>query len=185
MAIPGRTVCSPVRTGQKEISAAPDPYNLAKQVGMRQPPGPLRRSGPEPAGTSGRESALADTTGEPRTSGPDRTVRRIPPRQTNATAPEHDGGPLTPGGQAAPLRVRRPAGPGRQADTPSAGQADTFLLHRPSSEAGIRGRAEQPPVTVPVPAPQLIVMLPPRPPTARLAFWERRHLSRLWSRPLR
>lgn len=188
MAIPGRTVRPPVSTGPEQIDVGPDPSSLARQVNTGQPPGPLRRSGPEPAGISGRESAVADSSGELSTPGPGRagrTVRRIPPRQMSAAAPEEDAGALILGGQATALRVRHPAGPGRQADIQPAGQADNFLPRRPASEAGSRGRAEPPPAPVPVPAPQLIVMLPPRPPAARPAFWERRHLSRLWSRPLR
>jgi hypothetical protein len=185
MQIPGRTTRSPVRTGSEEVGAGPDPSGLTRQVSMRQPLGPLRRSGAEPAGTTGRESATTDSSGDLSTPGPGRTVRRIPPHHMSTTAPNHDGGALIPGGQATPLRVRQPAGLGRLADILPVGQADTFPLRRPASEAGIRSRAEQPPPPAPVAAPQLIVMLTPRTPTARPAFWERRHLGRLWSRPLR
>jgi hypothetical protein len=179
--IPGRTVRSSVVTGSEVVGAGPDPSGLTSQASKRQSAGPLRRSG--------RESAMTDSSGDRSPPDPGLTVRRIPPRRLDATVPKHDGETVISGGQATQLRVQRPAGPGRQADIVSVDQANTPPPRRPAPGASTRSRMEQPsatpPATAPVLAPQVIVMLPPRTPTAPPAFWERRHLGRLWSRPLR
>jgi hypothetical protein len=187
--IPGRTVRSSVMTGSEEAGARPDPSGLTSTVSKRQSAGPLRRSGAEPAELTGREPATTASSGDRSAPDPGLTVRRIPPHHPGATARQHDGGTVIPHGQATPLRVQGPAGPGRQADIVPVGRPDTTPPLRPAPDAGSRSRTEQPsatpPATAPTSAPQLIVMLPPRTPTAPPAFWERRHLGRLWSRPLR
>jgi hypothetical protein len=183
--IPGRTVRSSVMTGSEEAGAWPVLSGPARQVTKRQPGGPLRRAAAEPAGITGREPTTTDSSGDRSPPDPGLMVRRIPPRHLDATARKHDGGTVIPGGQAAPLRGQRPASPGRQADIVPAGQANTPPPRRPAPEAGNPSRVEQPSAPPPAAAPQVIVMLPPRTATAPPAFWERRRLSRLWSRPLR
>ncbi|MGD0603386.1 MAG: hypothetical protein ABSA53_07270 [Streptosporangiaceae bacterium] len=193
--IPGRTVRSSVMTGSEEAGAWPAPSGLTRPVSTRPPGGPLRRSAAEPTGITGREPAATESSGAHSLPDRDRTVARIPPPPLGATARKRDGGTVIPGGQATPLRVQRPAGPGRQTASGPAGQADTPPPRRPAPAAGHPSRVEQPPATppaaipvaapAPAPAPQLVVMLPPRTPTAPAAFWERRRLGRLWSRPLR
>ena len=190
--IPGRTVRSSLMTGSGEAGARPDPSGLAGHVSQGRPDGPPRRSGGEPAGITGREQAVTYGSGEGGGPGLSPAVRRIPPRPQGASAREHGGGdPVIPGRQAAPGRVQRPTGPGRQAGIGPAREAET-LPRRPAPQAGIRSQAEQPPApppaVPPVPAPQVIIAPPSRTPRSRTpprAFWERRYLGRLWSRPLR
>ena len=183
--IPGKTVRPSRVPGSEEAGAGPGPSGRVGQVSS----GPLRRSAGEPAGITGREPAVTGSSGDRGAADPGLTVRRIPPRHTGAAARKHDGGTVIPGGQAAPLRAWWPAGPGHQDDIVPAGQADVPPPRQPARQAGIRSRVEQPsaapPAPAPAPAPQIIVMSPPRAPTAPQAFWERRRLGRLWSRPLR
>jgi hypothetical protein len=185
--IPGKTVRSPLMAGSEEAGAGPDPSGPVRQVSQRQPGGPPRRSDGEPAGITGREQTLTYGSGE--RSRPDLSpaVGLIPPRPPGASLREHGADPVIPGRQASPLRVQRPAGPGRQADIGPARQAET-APRRPAAQAGIRRPAEQPPAAASVPAPQVIIVPPPRTLRSRMppsAFWERRYLGRLWSRPLR
>ena len=187
--IPGRTVRSSVMTGSEEVSTGPGLSGLTSHVSNRQPAGPLRRSAAEPAGITGREPAMPVGSGDRSPPDPGLTVRRIPPRHLGETARQHDGTVIPPG-QATSPRGQRPAGPSRrQAGIGPAGEADTPPSRRPAPEASTRSRVEQPsatpPAAAPASAPQLIVMLPPRTLTAPPAFWERRHLGRLWSRPVR
>ncbi len=189
--IPGRTIRSSPMTRSEAVGTGSDPSGLTSHVSKRQSAGPLRRSGAEPAGITGRAPAMTNSSGDRSPPDPGLTVRRIPPRHLGATAGQHDAGTVIPRGQASQLRAQRPAGPGRrQADIVPAAQADTPPSLRSAPEAGTRSRMEQPPVTPPAtapvsPPPQFIVMLPPRTPTAPPAFWARRHLGRLWTRPVR
>ena len=130
--IPGRTVRSSLTTGSEEAGTGPDPSRLTSHASMWQPAGPLRPSGAQPAGIIGREPAMTDSSSD--RSPPDLglTVRRIPPRHLGATARKHQGGTVIPDGQATPLHVQRPAGPGRKADIVSADQADTRPPRRPA-----------------------------------------------------
>jgi hypothetical protein len=185
--IPGKTVRPSLVTGSEQAGAGPDASGGASQVSSRQPGGPLRRSGGEPTGITGREPAMTDSSGDRGTPDPGLTVRRIPPHPTGAAAREHDGGPVIPSGQAVPLHAWRPARPSRQDDIVPAGQADVPPPRPAARQPGLWSRAEQPSAEPPAapPAPQIIVMSPPRTPTSPPAFWERCRLGRLWSRPLR
>ena len=185
--IPGKTVRTTLMTGSEEAGAGPDPSGLARQMSQRQPGGPPRRPGGEPAGITGCEQAVTYGSGE--SSRPDMSpaVRLTPPRPRGASPREHGADPVIPGRQAGPLRVQHPAGPGRQAGIGSARQAET-PPRRAAPQAGIRHHAEHPPAAAQVPAPQVIIVPPPRTLRSRTppsAFWERRYLGRLWSRPLR
>jgi hypothetical protein len=189
--IPGRTVRSSLMTGSEETGARPDPSGLTGQVSQGQPGRPPRRSGGEPAGITGREQAMTYGSGQDGGPGLSPAVRRIPPRPQGASAREHGADPVIPGRQATPLRAQRLAGPGWPADIGPAREAET-PPRRPAPQAGIRSQAEQPPAPPPavpaVPAPQIIIAPPSRTPRSRTplrAFWERRYLGRLWSRPLR
>ena len=164
--IPGRTVRSSLMTGSGEVGTRPDPSGRTRRVSRGQSGGPRRRSGDEPTGTTGRESAITDSSGDHGTPDPGSTVRWVPPRQLGASARKHEGRAVIPGGPDAPLRVWRPTGAGHQDDTVSAGQAGAPPPRQPAHDAGTRSRVEQSSDASPAAAsaPQLIVMLPPRAP---------------------
>jgi hypothetical protein len=183
--IPGKTVRSSPMTGSEETSAGPGPSGPAGPVNQGRPDGPSRRSGGAPAEITGHEQARTFGSDESNRPDPSPAVRRIPPGRPGVSAREHGGDPVIPDRHGSPVRGQRPAGPGRQADIGPVREAETPPTRRPRPEASISGQAEQPPAAAPVPP--LIVTLPPRTPRSRTppAFWERRHLGRLWSRPLR
>ena len=181
--IPGTTVRSPVMAGSEQADVRPGPPGLTGPVSKGQPDGTPRRSATEPVRMDGREPAPTDGSDDRSVPDPGRTVRRIPPPQ--ATARKHGGGTVIPGGRAAPAHLQQPAGPGLG----PTGQLVTPPPWRPVPEPGLSSREEPlpapSPVAAPVAAPQIVVTLPSRAQVPPRAFWERRHLGRLWSRPLR